>query len=320
VDDSLIDNMNRVHSSDTCLKVFVGRSCWDQYTAALQISGEDKSFSVKYVFEGTVVASGMGASRDFYTKAWLEFKSRYLIEKGMYTDYNYEALAHLSPYDLKLIGTAIHNMCKHVHMYLPFSLPIDLIIHMTHVQSLRPSTYEYFASIENNHVYTTIMKHKDDFDSLNTGYATYTDALKNVCHCSPASARVSEQIAKGIVRENGVNAATIDVMYCDRIEFDIEAFVAEIDLDSAFGSQMKQFLLSLNADQVKNLLLNWTCYSHTTSASKLKVIFRDTGVADIRISTCNETLSIHQRVMEQDNYADILKGYLVDRVDCDLVG
>jgi hypothetical protein len=214
---------------------------------------------------------------------------------------------------------------------------------------------EYFASIENAQAYKTMKAYRYNsiaFDAIESGHQSYSLALKSLVHLDGSSTirAICRAIYEGFLECDGfimdnLTNLSMKEFFCnltmpladhlisgpvviDNIEVvSVMRVIIEDDITNEKIRRPQyvhgiwcQFIMSLDQQQLKNLLFNWTSCTNP-DFNEVELIVRITNISgqNYLISTCERSITLHPGMLAHDNFslfADLITSctdtYLVD--------
>ena len=305
----------------------------------MELIRDNSDFTIKYVDKDKIISYGDGPKREFLEVAILDFAEKFLVQKNVCTQFNYELLDKFTPDELYCIGLMLHAVISHNKNHLPFRLPISILkalkkfslskhksnksIDIVKLVSLTKEELEYFARIENPEIFNNVKPYRNDkigFTACESNFETYEDLLNNLCGESGLDptliTTINDHIARGILTYTDIknlhtmNYPTLDYYLSGDYVIDRTTIIKNLAITSGNNLHkvsITNIIKNLPEHKLAILLQNWSgtsvvkkSYVYTISITKKHT------QTDILFATCSITIHIAKKLLDKPQMNDIL--------------
>lgn len=283
---------------------------------------DNKIFNFDFI-DNLNTAFGEGATRQVYQKLANEIVGDILKKTNEYfvdIDENNEFWDNLS--NIKAFARFILLLLES-ECVLPYHLPPRYLEILSGydltIKELEYFYDKYYPGVLNNlnEIYKNDPK---KFEKLDIGFKTYEQMLRSEVLNESEKTNIiyyelSEQ-QKDLF--NGANIVTIDYVLSGEYKIDPTKVIKNMKIicklknNEQYISLWSDFIISLNSEELKQLLLAFTNTTLLKKKNKIKINIRDDMIIDIRILTCINSVDISNKLFENFETLSNLKKYIVN--------
>ena len=274
----------------------------------------NKIFSFNFNFKnGRGICIGHGFDRQIYLQILKDMEKINLVKDNQLnlTNQFWQSVTNCKAFG-RLIYLAL--ICGAV---LPFRLPVELI-EMILKRKLNQSELLYFLWKRKPDVFKSIGS-LNGLNDLNgeietAGFSSKDLMLREALFGREINGEINKKfkaIASNIIFLFHPNAETIDYILSDTYQLTPQMVINMTVIDSKFEDLWKNFVLSLNEEELKQLLLQFT---NSLATNQVISIYVAEIIIDLKISTCTKTVYLNKKLFDNKETLNNLRVYFGDSV------